>query len=331
MNAMQHSVRGFTAALVALWLGGCIGSAYYAQSQHIPAFVSAAVLPAILVELSLYFASGFEKTRLRFEKAFSEPVRALCLTVSGLVPYSLYTVPLGLFRWDHFLLLALLAGAVSFWFVMLPAGRITDVLLLALLASVMLIKLFPTIYPRPYERLRVDFLGQLLWIRLGLMAFLSFRHVEGVRVGLIPRARDWVIGIRYFVFFMPLAAALNAWIGFARYNPPAAPWWQTLLLAAGMFAGVFWVLALGEEFFFRGLLQRWLTDWTANEWAGVVLASLLFGGVHLWFRDFPNWRFALLATIAGVFYGLAFRSGKGVRAAMITHSLVVVTWRVFFN
>jgi membrane protease YdiL (CAAX protease family) len=61
-----------------------------------------------------------------------------------------------------------------------------------------------------------------------------------------------------------------------------------------------------------------------------IAASIAFGAVHLWFRAFPNWRFALLAAVAGVFYGLAFRRARSIRASMVTHALVVTTWRVFF-
>jgi membrane protease YdiL (CAAX protease family) len=46
-------------------------------------------------------------------------------------------------------------------------------------------------------------------------------------------------------------------------------------------------------------------------------------------RAFPNWRFALLAAVAGVFYELAFRRARSIRASMVTHALVVTTWRVY--
>jgi membrane protease YdiL (CAAX protease family) len=89
-------------------------------------------------------------------------------------------------------------------------------------------------------------------------------------------------------------------------------------------------IGLGEEFFFRGLLQQWFGAWMRSEVAGLIAASIAFGAVHLWFRAFPNWRFAVLAAVAGVFYGLAYRRAKSIRASMVTHALVVTTWRVFF-
>ena len=97
------------------------------------------------------------------------------------------------------------------------------------------------------------------------------------------------------------------------------------------FFGTLWVLALGEELFFRGLLQQWMCGWLKNDWAGLFATALVFGSVHLWYGVFPNWRFAVLAAVAGVFYGLAFRQGKGIRASMVTHALTVTTWRTFFS
>ena len=102
-------------------------------------------------------------------------------------------------------------------------------------------------------------------------------------------------------------------------SPPSRPSSATL-----------WVLALGEEFFFRGLLQQWMTAWLRSEWAGLLVASLVFGAAHLWYRQFPNWRISAIAALLGLCCGLAFRNARSIRAPMVTHALVVTTWRIFF-
>ena len=107
------------------------------------------------------------------------------------------------------------------------------------------------------------------------------------------------------------------------------PGWEKLLPLT--FFGTLWVLALGEELFFRGLLQQWMSQWLGSEWNGLFATAAIFGSVHLFYNQFPNWRFALLAAVAGVFYGMAFRTGKGIRAAMVTHALTVTTWKTFFS
>src|SRR5262249_39961830 len=150
-------------------------------------------------------------------------------------------------------------------------------------------------------------LGQLMWFRTGLFAMLSVRRVQGVGFGFWPSARDWKIGAAHFAMFLPVAAVLAWWVGFTHPRSPALGWDKSCSLAIATFFGVLCVLALGEEFFFRGLLQQWLTGWLRSQWGGLAAASLLFGSVHLWYRAFPNWRFCALASVAGVFYGLAFR------------------------
>ncbi|MCO5350388.1 MAG: CPBP family intramembrane metalloprotease [Bryobacteraceae bacterium] len=91
------------------------------------------------------------------------------------------------------------------------------------------------------------------------------------------------------------------------------------------------MVALSEEFFFRGLLQQWMEQVTGRAWVALAVTSLAFGAVHLGFRGFPNWEFAGLATAMGAVYGLAFRAGGGIRAAMVAHAVVVTVWRVGFR
>jgi len=99
---------------------------------------------------------------------------------------------------------------------------------------------------------------------------------------------------------------------------------------AAIFLGMLWVVALGEEFFFRGLLQQWIAQWTSRPALALVVASILFGAAHLGFRGFPNWRFALAAAVAGWFYGRAYQQAGSIRASMVTHALVVTVWRAWF-
>jgi membrane protease YdiL (CAAX protease family) len=116
-----------------------------------------------------------------------------------------------------------------------------------------------------------------------------------------------------------------------RIQFPKLSTWVIPFAAVGTFVGVYLFLALLEEFMFRGVLQQVLIQGLGSKWTGLILASLCFGSVHLPFREFPNWRFALLSTVAGVFYGLAYEKANSLRAAMITHSLVVTLWTIVFS
>jgi len=58
---------------------------------------------------------------------------------------------------------------------------------------------------------------------------------------------------------------------------------------------------------------------------------MIFGAAHLWFHQFPDWRQAVVATVLGLACGIAYIQTGSVRAPMVTHALVVATWRVFFK
>jgi uncharacterized protein len=270
-----------------------------------------------------------EGPRRWFEGLKPALLRAVLLAGTAMAPLLLYTLPLGLWRPRPAAELFGLALLSALWFVVLPRRDWSVLLLLLLMAVVLLSGLLVGLYPRPDGRLRLDFLGQMMWYRVGIVAFLSIGGMPGVRLGFLPEGREWLIGAKWFALFLPVAWLCNLAIGFVRFRPPVLPAWQAALLAAATFAGILWVVALREEFFFRGVLQQSLSK-QFGESVGLGVASVLFGVVHLWFRQFPNWRFAILAAIAGVFYGLAYRESRGVRAPMVAHALVVTVWRTFF-
>jgi len=63
---------------------------------------------------------------------------------------------------------------------------------------------------------------------------------------------------------------------------------------------------------------------------GLIVASVLFGAAHLWFRGFPNWKWLAIASVLGWFCGRARNQAGSIRAAMVTHALVITAWRAFF-
>jgi membrane protease YdiL (CAAX protease family) len=102
-------------------------------------------------------------------------------------------------------------------------------------------------------------------------------------------------------------------------------------MAVGTFFGCLWVTALAEELFFRGVIARALLDHIPSQTLAVVLSAVVFGAAHLWFRAFPDWRSAVVAALLGIFCGFAYARTGSVRASMVTHTLVVTTWRLFFK
>jgi uncharacterized protein len=316
-------------ALVGIWLACAVGGVLYAVELKIPLHLALAALPAFLLEATFYAVLGTERWRARLEKLPRWQVAAL-LTLAAAAPYCAAAFTFGFFRWEALAWIAGLAAVASFWYVLLPHRAATDLAFLLLMAVVVLTNVLRRQYSDPVPKLRLDELGVLMWIRTGAFAMLSVRRMKGVGFGFWPNQPEWWIGLWYFLGLVPVAGGVAWLIGFWTPHPPPAGWDRVTLLAVGTFFAVLWVLALGEEFFFRGLLQQWMGEWLGNQWLGLAGTSLVFGSAHLWYRSFPNWRFAALATIAGVFYGLAFRQAHSIRASMVTHALTVTAWRLLF-
>lgn len=312
------------------WLTCVVAAFVYAQDREIPPSIVAAALPAFLLEATLFLSLGLESARARLERVPSWG-RAGLLTVAGIVPYCVASLSLGSFDLRALAWIALAAAAASLWFVVLPNIAAVDILFLVMAGAVALSRFLQAQYVAPHPRLPLGVLGQMMWIRTCAFALLSVRRVQGVGFGFWPQGRDWRIGAAYYGILLPVAG-LAAWaVGFGIPHAPPRGWQQVPLLAVGTFFGIMWVVALGEEFLFRGLLQQWSAAWLGNEWLALALASAMFGAVHLWYRGFPNWQFAFLAAVAGIFYGLAFRQAKSIRASMVTHALTVTTLRVFYS
>ncbi|MGH9594745.1 MAG: lysostaphin resistance A-like protein, partial [Bryobacteraceae bacterium] len=152
------------------------------------------------------------------------------------------------------------------------------------------------------------------------------------RYGFIPDSRECRIGIESYLLFLPAGGAVAYLLHAVRFKMASPVWWKIPFIAVGVFLGFLWVVALAEEFVFRGFLQQLLARaWNSNL-AALIVASLLFGAVHLPFgHRFPNWPWVAVATVLGLFCGIAYWRAGSMRASMVTHALVVATWRTFFT
>jgi uncharacterized protein len=61
--------------------------------------------------------------------------------------------------------------------------------------------------------------------------------------------------------------------------------------------------------------------------ASLLVTAAIFGLSHFNKRTaFFNWRYVLLAAIAGIFYGRAWRAERRIGASAITHTTVDTFW-----
>ncbi len=100
--------------------------------------------------------------------------------------------------------------------------------------------------------------------------------------------------------------------------------------AAGILLATFLLVAIPEEMFFRGILQNLLESRFGRRTA-LLVASILFGLAHFNKGASFNWRYVLLASIAGVFYGRAWRANRQLLASVITHTAVDVIWALMVS
>ena len=325
MMPMIQTLGAFRAALVTGWIALSAAGFLYAREKNIPLWAALPIVAAFLLEYSFYLVPGFDTVRERLRNRFTPSQLAFLTAASAVMPYLVYSIATGQFRWQAFAALAGITAALCFWYVALKASPLVDLLFLAILAAIVLLRIFDGIYSSPVH-VRIDVLGKLMLIHSAALVLLELRGVHRVRFGFLPSHKEWITGVRYFFYFLPIGSALVIGLGLGHLAYPTIPFWQTL----AVFFGILWVVGLAEEFFFRGLLQNWLAEWTGNRFLALAAASLLFGAAHLWFHVFPNWKLAIVAAVAGCFYGLAYHKASSIRAGMVAHALVVALWRTVF-
>ena len=288
------------------------------------------VLPAFLVEAVFFVGAGFEQTRQAFARVKPPALQSAILLASAVIPNVIVTMAAGTFDSHGFLILLGLCAVVSFWYVVLPRRIAYDVGLLVILAAAMVLHVFPRLYVSPSANLHIEILGHLMWIRLALVVLLVQRDLDMGPVSFWPNRAEWREGLLQYALAIVPISLLACGVHFVRFAPRQFPAWEWTALAAGYFLGALWVVAFSEELFFRGVILRGILNWRGSAVLAVIVSTVVYGCAHLWYHDFPNWRFALIAAVVGCFYGAAYLRRGSIRAPMVAHALVVVTWRMLF-
>lgn len=312
------AAAGYVLLLAVFWLvARNFGVTERIGAQLIPAFLSFAML------IAPYWGFGFGLGEWLAPK-MTGTTRAL-VPLTLLLPYLVFALPAGVFRWE--ILLGMAALVMAFPLLLrnadadVPGWR--DWVVLALLGISVDLRFFDQAFPVA----GLNGLAKLMFVDAGLYGYLVVRPIGGIGFDFRPRLADWGIGLREFAFYAPVAIALGFALSFLHFHStlstPAA-------FAAGWIFTLFFV-AMPEELFFRGLLLNLLERRIGTNRA-LALTSILFGLAHfnkraVWF----NWRYVILAVIAGVFYGRAWLARRRVLTSSITHATVDTVWSIWLR
>jgi membrane protease YdiL (CAAX protease family) len=88
------------------------------------------------------------------------------------------------------------------------------------------------------------------------------------------------------------------------------------IILVGLFA------AIGEELFFRAVLQRIFIQWTKSPWVGIIITSIIFSAIHMQFSGFLP-RFGL-GLILGALYWYSGSLWPGILFHFLYNSLGVI-------
>jgi len=311
-----------------IWAVACFGGALYASWLGYGGRAFAAALTAFswfLLVLVLFAARGIsEQLSSRFGAATGYLLAAAALTA-----YLIYALGTNTF--------SILSAVATATFILVPtalaasaqkqtAGAWQDFVILA--AVWVAVKFGPSHWVWPYPGGRLAYvLTVLLAVNVALAVFVLLRRIDGIGYN-IGWGRHWgLFVLASFAVFAGIAIFLGEAIHFISFVPRWSEWKTLPSTAVAIFVFIAWP----EEFLFRGLLQNMLSRVSKSDLMGWWTASVLFGFSHITNLGFPNWRYVLLASIGGFFYGWTWRKTGSIFASAIVHALVDTLWHFLFR
>lgn len=306
--------------MIAFW----IVAAYFGIAEKLGGHLPSTTLSFALL-LAPYWAFGFglgDWLRHRIKHRAAQVIAPVVLVLS----YVVFAVPRGDFRWT----MALgLAAAVLIIESLLAHAAVAskpdwhDWLALLLLA--LGVELHP--FDRAWNAPGLTAMPKLLLLDAALYGYLVIRRLNGIGFDFRARWADFRIGLREFLFYTPVALALGFLMGFLHlHRITSNPLW----FGSGWIFTLF-LIAVPEELFFRGLLLNMLERHVGTGRA-LLITAVLFGLAHFNKRTaFFNWRYVILAAVAGVFYGRAWLAQRRIFAASVTHATVDTVWSIWLR
>ena len=289
--------------------------------------VTPVAIAALGLELVPAILFGFAAERVT--RAVNSLPIALRLSLPALlvVPYAMVSISAHIFQWTWFALYMFFPVAIAALLMRAAAvdpeqrGGWRDAFILLVLGLAVDLRWFDSAWPAGLRAL-----NELFLVDAGLYGFQAIRQLHGVGFDFHLKWSDWKTGLRELIFFAPFVIALGLALGFIHPHRNLPGIGNALL----RWTLIFFFTAVPEELFFRGWVQN-LLERRIGRYAALVIASALFGLSHFNKRSAHfNWRYVLLAAIAGIFYGRAWREQRRIPASTITHASVDWLWGLWF-
>ena len=285
------------------------------------------VIAVLIAEVAPAAAFGFAAERVATAVARWPRAVQVCLPALLVVPYVVIAATQHIFLWPWFALYATLPVVIA-WLLARAVvadpkqrGNWRDAVILLTLGLAVDLRWFDAAWPPGLRGL-----NNLLLVDAGLYGFLAIRHLDGTGFDFHLRLSDWKTGLRELLFFAPLVIVLGFTLRFLHPHANLPPLSKAIL----SWAEIFVFVAVLEELFFRAWVQN-LLERRVGRRTALLIASALFGLSHFNKRSAHfNWRYVLLATIAGIFYGRAWRENRRVPASASTHTCVDWLWSWWF-
>jgi len=309
------------------WHGALAG--WWRRPDKMVPMSSATPVVIVVLVAELLSAAAFGFAAERVAQAIGRWPSAVRLVVPALyaVPYLVIALSHHTFWWRWFAFYAAIPVLMA-WLLAQAAqadpdqrGNWRDALILLALGLAVDLRWLDAAWPAGLRGL-----GNLLLVDACLYGFLGIRRLSGAGFDFHLHWSDWKTGLRELAFFAPAVLVLGLALGFIHPHTNV----PVIGKAALTWAGIFVFVAVPEELFFRACLQNFLERRTGR-WPALVIASVLFGLSHFNKRSaYFNWRYVLLASIAGIFYGRAWREHRRVPASAVTHTCVDWLWSFWF-
>ncbi|HZT30198.1 MAG TPA: CPBP family intramembrane glutamic endopeptidase [Bryobacteraceae bacterium] len=323
------SLRSFALLVGGLCLFFAVAASLFFQRYPLPRRHEVALYGCLIVLLFLAALPALPLGRRFAHRWRRRRWAPLLILFVWVVPYWIYAAGTGDFRLAAlYRLLAVCAPPLSIYYVVprRHPGLLywADAFAWLWLTLAVVLRRLAGIWTVPVN---LDFMARLFVIAVASWCWVFVRPVPGMGYAFSVSARIVRAAAFNFAGFALIAIPAAFAMRFAGWHPR----WQGFAAFCLNYVEILVFIAWLEELLFRGFLQSLATRWLQSEIRGQLVASLAFGLSHVLLAPAPNWRYVALASVAGWFYGSAFRRSRNLVGPSLTHALVDVVWRTWFT